>query len=888
MPKCAYMFGQRSHFETLCARTKYLLNKVGKRHRKEVAHLLTAGLPTRFKTSTLGMSKRQAKEAAEEHEVEPSKSIGAACYAENVEREKVTEGMTHMFRTFFMDSTHQCSGADNSKARIMDKELFAWEGQLHAAWPGLLRALSKSHPELLPSMDDIPKKGWSDFDACLLSAVHTETPDPEAERKERYDEFLRTYVAQLARTRGCLPPATKKEKAAAAAVRAARTKSRMTKEVFVPAEYTIKAPSLEMFRTWLESEGLRFTRFSVPHPCPLCTQGPVNEAVFVNLSTQAAEMKTANEPIPLELSQRLTKLRTDIRIYRIHLRQLEAARSEAKKAEDGLVPGECMVIRDFVNHHDHSGKHVKCLHWVMMWRGKADEPIKRLKLRHYCSDPASMNTDSYYQADVTDFHFNEDNEHCPQLFKEFDTIIFVGDHGPHFASHATLYNESTLLRRFGKKIKIMFLASYHAYSRADASGAEDSTGLRRDLRSGLPRFGAASMTDMTNSSHDPFSWAYHFPAMNRNINVFPLGNYFKAKDRAKWIKKWCEIQFHHGHEHEAEQSDGILQYRLVTGQGPWQWTDLVAAKRSDEERMCDRCSTKAQAFVQHAQALCPDPGYIHDLPTYKDLQPDPGRIHGPQVAGKKKGAAKKGNTYPCKYPNCVHHTQARRAYRSATAANRHMQIEHKPTDAEWEQIQYNDDGAGQVQAVPKAKKAKKAKKSGKRAGNGGDQNDNNDITTDSSSSSSEEYGNQLSDDAEEDSEKDPDEMLDQGEDQYVVRALLRHKLLRNGKTNYLVAWEGTDTETWEPEGNLNRQLRSQYHEQAQINADKRAQAAAQSKDDGHGARRTGRLHISRAAAAEKDLKRKAYVAAQTTLNVSKGMSYFKAAEAADESANLKE
>jgi hypothetical protein len=102
MPKCAYMFGQRSHFETLCARTKYLLHKVGKRHRKEVAHLLTAGLPTRFKTSTLGMSKRQAKEAAEEHEVEPSKSIGAACYAENVEREKVTEGMTHMFRTFFI------------------------------------------------------------------------------------------------------------------------------------------------------------------------------------------------------------------------------------------------------------------------------------------------------------------------------------------------------------------------------------------------------------------------------------------------------------------------------------------------------------------------------------------------------------------------------------------------------------------------------------------------------------------------------------------------------------------------------------------------------------------------------------------------------------------
>ena len=63
-----------------------------------------------------------------------------------------------------------------------------------------------------------------------------------------------------------------------------------------------------------------------------------------------------------------------------------------------------MVIRDFVNHHDHAGKHVKCLHWVMMWRDAVGEPIKR-------------------------------------------------HHGPHFASHETMHNESTLLRRFGKKIK---------------------------------------------------------------------------------------------------------------------------------------------------------------------------------------------------------------------------------------------------------------------------------------------------------------------------------------------------------------------------------------------------------------------------------------------------
>ena len=92
------------------------------------------------------------------------------------------------------------------------------------------------------------------------------------------------------------------------------------------------------------------------------------------------------------------------------------------------------------------------------------------------------------------------------------------------------------------------------------------------------------------------------------------------------------------HPDDSAAFDGILQYRLVTGIGQWQWTDLVAAKRLPAETMCDRCSTKEQKIVYHVQLKCPKPTYIHDLPTYVDLQPDPNRIRGEQMNSKKSEA----------------------------------------------------------------------------------------------------------------------------------------------------------------------------------------------------------------------------------------------------------
>lgn len=53
--------------------------------------------------------------------------------------------------------------------------------------------------------------------------------------------------------------------------------------------------------------------------------------------------------------------------------------------------------------------------------------------------------------------------------------------------------------------------------------------------------------------------------------------------------------------------------------------------------------------------------------------------------------------------------------------------------------------------------------------------------------------------------KDEEEETESEEEEYVVEKILDHKILRNGKYEYLVKWEGWDKEedlTWEPESNL--------------------------------------------------------------------------------------
>ena len=82
------------------------------------------GLPASFAMDALGLSKAAVKRAKENQEFQSGRSITNAIYAESVTRNKIPEGMAHIFKHFFSRSTHVCSGASNDKARIMDMEYY--------------------------------------------------------------------------------------------------------------------------------------------------------------------------------------------------------------------------------------------------------------------------------------------------------------------------------------------------------------------------------------------------------------------------------------------------------------------------------------------------------------------------------------------------------------------------------------------------------------------------------------------------------------------------------------------------------------------------------------------------------------------------------------------
>ena len=275
-------------------------------------------------------------------------------------------------------------------------------------------------------------------------------------------------------------------------------------------QYKIRGVRYETFLDVLACNKLRWTKFVSPKLCPLCESGPIDSVVLDELEKDVVQMTKEKKPIPDKITQELRQLRKKVNNYRLHEEQLRTARAEANKKRDAMVPGEVGVTRDFVNHHDHAGAHVKCLHFVLQWREEEDEPLRLLKLRTYCSDAKTCSTDSYFVADAMDMHFQPGGH-----FDRFKRVYFFGDHGPHFASAATLFNESTAYRRYGKEIYNLFFASYHAFGRADGAGAEDKRSAREDLKNSIPRFGASSYAAMTNASNDPLSMAYELKQINR-------------------------------------------------------------------------------------------------------------------------------------------------------------------------------------------------------------------------------------------------------------------------------------------------------------------------------------------------------------------------------------
>jgi hypothetical protein len=258
-------------------------------------------------------------------------------------------------------------------------------------------------------------------------------------------------------------------------------------------------------------------------------------------------------------------------------------------------------------------------------------------------------------------------------------------------------------------------------------------------------------------------------------------------------------------------------------------------------------------MVYHTNDACPSPAYIHDLPVYVDLVPDPARIQGDQMSsGKNKGKGK-GTTFPCKYVGCDR--KNRKAFRGPHTANRHMMLVHEPTDLDYAQLAYPvEDALAQeppkpasakrgrprkkaALPAPKPKRTTKSKPahrdstSDEKENSSWDEADDDDDAHMYARENTEDDEEQESTDDEsgrDNNTRDPDELvaIDDG-DNYVVEKLLGHRLLASGTTKYHVQWVGYKKTTWECEDHINSHLRADYHRQALVDAAKLVEAAGQ-------------------------------------------------------------
>jgi hypothetical protein len=206
-------------------------------------------------------------------------------------------------------------------------------------------------------------------------------------------------------------------------------------------------------------------------------KGQVDE----NFDEQSArEQSEKHEKKKTELTKEIARLTQKTNRYKLHLQQFEKCRDYVNGIIDQLKADECLIYRDFVNLHNVRGKKINNLVFVLIERHNG--VIMRSKISNFCSDPESQSCDRDFVADVFEFHLAPKGEHGSGLFERFTKIYVSGDHGPHFASIDTIYNESRMKRRFDKDFHIVSLCSYHCYNACDAAGAADLFPLGKILR----------------------------------------------------------------------------------------------------------------------------------------------------------------------------------------------------------------------------------------------------------------------------------------------------------------------------------------------------------------------------------------------------------------------
>ena len=269
----------------------------------------------------------------------------------------------------------------------------------------------------------------------------------------------------------------------------------------------IEARSFTTFWDIIQRAGVRFLRSEPIYNCPIHATAAQNRrqlaAVQDELTRTQAKLAAARAARPrvdlkvsrlaskiLPLKQKQADLEKKVETATVHQRHYETARKHVKAIEDNLEPGQVLIFRDFVNQYNEDGKKINNLVFVVL----RPDPNGVGNIIDYADNIAQTKCTSRYHAYCLDFLFQRDD-----IFPAGTTVFISGDHGPHFWSWDTLAYQSTVYRKFGLKIHVVGLCSYHAYNRCDAHGANIKKAVRAEQLRGAGPKSPAEIAHMVNN-----------------------------------------------------------------------------------------------------------------------------------------------------------------------------------------------------------------------------------------------------------------------------------------------------------------------------------------------------------------------------------------------------
>ena len=427
-------------------------------------------------------------------------------YPPNTTRNTAVDPNDECAVNLFLEHTHQASGAktETRQLSLSNNEVAVL---FYAEYPRRLRMIHYAQPSILDMIEgkEREKKLLTRFEKSLRSAVYTaREPDHNEEReyldrtKSAQDKYKLLLDIKRTRTLGVnVNFATKQKlvKRECQDIAALLAGAESDEDCGAEAEPFVPTPMTQR-RFWrlLHARKIRWTRQVNPTECPIHDNGPQQELELKALETKVQTQRQTLEALRNEIrtavenkehsTEQMRKqektqvtelgnlyravriLRDNVSRYHTHLKQFEVCRAVVKRIEANLVPGECVLYRDFVALYNCEGNKVQNLVLVVLWRKVAGEPIRVFKFNNYCDDKNSRSADAYYVADVFDFYFGQGSHHCTFFQANNITKIFIsGDHGPHFSSIQTIFNETTIYSRYGIVVEAFSLCSYHAYNR---------------------------------------------------------------------------------------------------------------------------------------------------------------------------------------------------------------------------------------------------------------------------------------------------------------------------------------------------------------------------------------------------------------------------------------